>query len=62
MSDTCILVNGITRHVFWGPDARTCLCGGKTVVLDDQGRVIDEAVVMTQSELEHLWRGVERGR
>lgn len=50
----CYWVNGIRQHVFFSPDSRVCDCGAKTVVLDDRGRVIDETVAMTPSELEAL--------
>jgi hypothetical protein len=47
----CYWRDGIRQHVFFGPDARVCDCGAKTIVLDAQGRVIDETVAMTPSEL-----------
>jgi hypothetical protein len=57
-----MVIDGITRHVFWGPDERTCLCGGKTIVLDEHGRVIDETVTMTPSEMEAMAAYLSRPR
>jgi hypothetical protein len=56
----CFWLDGIRQHVFFGPDALVCDCGAKTVVLDEQGRVVDETVTMLPAEMEALAAKLER--